>query len=234
MLSPNPAVKFTYQDYLHTPDDQRYELLDGELIMAPAPNLGHQGIDIRLGSLLHTFAQEKGLGEVFSAPCDVVLSDTDVVQPDLLFVSTERAHLLLGGANVLGAPDLVVEILSPSTAGRDRTLKRALYAKHGVKEYWLADPEARTVTVLRLGEDAFEVESHLRRGADADLADARWLHRGPKRNFRRVMKRIRPGIFDAGAEYVLFSLLLLKVFIFLLQCQSAPRRPMLRRPSSES
>ena len=89
----------------------------------------------------------------------MVLSDTDVVQPDLLFVSTERAHLLLGGANVLGAPDLVVEILSPSTAGRDRTLKRALYAKHGVQEYWLVDPDARTVTVLRLDANAFEVES---------------------------------------------------------------------------
>ena len=89
----------------------------------------------------------------------MVLSNTDVVQPDLLFVSNERAHLLLGGANVRGAPDLVVEILSPSTAGRDRTLKRALYVKHGVKEYWLVDPDARTVTVLRLGEGAFEVEA---------------------------------------------------------------------------
>ena len=159
MLSPNPAVKFTYQDYLHTPDDQRYELLDGELIMAPAPNLGHQRIDTKLGWRLAQFVEEKNLGEVFSAPCDVVLSDTDVVQPDLLFVSHRRAHLLLGGANVLGAPDLVVEILSPSTAGRDRTLKRGLYAKHGVKEYWLIDPDARTVTVLRLGESAFEVEA---------------------------------------------------------------------------
>ena len=159
MLSPNPAVKFTYQDYLHTPDDQRYELLDGELIMAPAPNLGHQRIDIKLGWRLAQFVEQRNLGEVFSAPCDVVLSDTDVVQPDLLFVSTERAHLLLGGANVLGAPDLVVEILSPSTAGRDRTLKRALYARHGVQEYWLVDPDARTVTVLRLEEGAFEVES---------------------------------------------------------------------------
>ncbi|MYA22060.1 MAG: Uma2 family endonuclease, partial [Gemmatimonadetes bacterium] len=99
------------------------------------------------------------LGEVFSAPCDVVLSNADVVQPDLLFVSNERAHLLLGGDNVLGAPDLVVEILSPSTAGRDRTLKRSLYAKHGVKEYWLVDPDARTVPVLRLEERAFAVES---------------------------------------------------------------------------
>ena len=159
MLSPNPAVKFTYEDYQHTPEDKRYELLDGELIMVPAPNLGHQRIGIRLGALLHGFAQERGLGEVFHAPCDVVLSNTDVVQPDLLFVSNERAHLLLGGDSVRGAPDLVVEILSPSTAGQDRTLKRALYVKHGVKEYWLVDPDARTVTVLRLGEDAFEVEA---------------------------------------------------------------------------
>ena len=159
MLSPNPAVKFTYEDYQHTPDDKRYELLDGELIMVPAPNLGHQRIGAKLGTQLYTFVEEKGLGEVFFAPCDVVLSNTDVVQPDLLFVSNERAHLLLGGDNVRGAPDLVVEILSPSTAGQDRTLKRALYFKHGVKEYWLVDPDARTVTVLRLGEDAFEVEA---------------------------------------------------------------------------
>ncbi len=157
MLSPNPAVKFTYEDYQHTPEDKRYELLDGELIVVPAPNLEHQRIDARLGVLLYTFVEQRGLGEVFFASCDVVLSNTDVVQPDLLFVSNERAHLLLGGDNVLGAPDLVVEILSPSTAGRDRTLKRALYAKHGVKEYWLVDPDARTVTVLRLGGNAFEV-----------------------------------------------------------------------------
>ena len=157
MLSPTPTVKFTYQDYQHTPDDQRYELLDGKLIMVPAPNLGHQQISISLGAWLYTFVQKQDLGKVFHAPCDVVLSNTDVVQPDLLFVSHERAHLLLGGANVLGAPDLVIEILSPSTAGQDRMLKRALYAKHGVQEYWLVDPDARTVTVLRLDGGAFEV-----------------------------------------------------------------------------
>lgn len=157
MLSPTPAVKFTYEDYQHTPDDQRYELLDGELSMVPAPNLSHQRIGTQLGWRLAQFVAERGLGEVFFAPCDVVLSNTDVVQPDLLFVSRERAHLLLGGANVLGAPDLVVEILSPSTAGRDRMLKRGLYAKHGVREYWLVDPDARTATVLRLGGSAFEV-----------------------------------------------------------------------------
>ena len=157
MLSPDPAVKLTYEDYQHTPEDQRHELLDGELIMVPAPNLRHQRIGMRLGALLHAFVQERELGEVFHAPCDVVLSNTDVVQPDLLFVSSERAHLLLGGDSVLGAPDLVVEILSPATAGRDRTLKRSLYARHGVKEYWLVDPDALTVTVLRPGAADFEV-----------------------------------------------------------------------------
>ena len=159
MLTPNPAIKFTYEDYKHTPDDKRYELLDGELIMAPAPNLGHQRIDARLGSRMVLFVERQGLGEVFFAPCDVVLSDTDVVQPDLLFVSREREHILLGDDNVQGAPDLVVEILSPSTAGRDRTVKSALYARHGVKEYWLADPEAKTITVMLLGEAGFKVEA---------------------------------------------------------------------------
>jgi Uma2 family endonuclease len=75
MVIPNPAIKFTYEDYKHTPDDKRYELLDGELIMAPAPNLGHQRIDARLGSRMVLFVERQGLGEVFFAPCDVVLSD---------------------------------------------------------------------------------------------------------------------------------------------------------------
>ena len=165
MIPLNPAVKFTFEDYRHTPEDQRFELLDGELIKVPAPNLRHQRIGIRLGALLHAFVQQEGLGEVFHAPCDVVLSNTDVVQPDLLFVSDERGHLLLGGDSVLGAPDLVVEILSPATAGRDRTLKRALYARHGVEEYWLVDPDARTVTVLGLGADDFEVVGTYGEGA---------------------------------------------------------------------
>jgi Uma2 family endonuclease len=149
MITPNPAIKFTLEDYKHTPDDKRYELLDGELIMAPAPNLRHQRIDMNLGSLLHAFVKERGLGEVLSAPCDVVLSNTDVVQPDLLFVSREREHLLSGGENVRGAPDLVVEILSPATADRDRGYKRALYGRHGVMEYWLVDPTADTIWIHR-------------------------------------------------------------------------------------
>ncbi len=143
-----PAFKFTCEDYRTAPPDKRYELLDGELLLTPAPNLKHQRLQFRLGSRLGRFIEERALGEFFFAPCDVVLSDTDVVQPDLLFVSRDRRHLLSGGDNVRGAPDLVVEILSPATADRDRGYKRALYAKHGVKEYWLVDPAAETVSIL--------------------------------------------------------------------------------------
>ena len=146
----NVETKLTYADYLKTSDDERYELLNGELVMPPAPLTGHQMISIALASRLYLYADEKGLGTVVAAPTDVVLSDTDVVQPDVLFVSSRRSHILTH-ENVRGAPDLVVEILSPASAERDRTVKLDLYARHGVKEYWMVDPDARTVTVLLRG-----------------------------------------------------------------------------------
>ena len=154
MVTAPPALKRTYADYCRTPDDERYELLDGELVMSPSPNSAHQITVMELGTLLHMFVKARRLGQVFFAPYDVVLSETDVVQPDLLFISNERAYIITP-ANARGAPDLVVEILSPSTAERDRTFKRALYARYGVREYWLVDPDTRTVTVLLLDEDAF-------------------------------------------------------------------------------
>ncbi len=156
-MSSKPVVKFTYEDYRYTPADKRYELLEGELVNAPVPTIPHQRVCMALATRLHAFVKEGGLGEVFAAPCDVLLSNTDVVQPDLLFVSRERSDILLGGDNVRGAPDLVIEILSPSTSGLDRTLKRRLYAKYGVREYWLVDPDAKTVSVLLMGEDGFDV-----------------------------------------------------------------------------
>ena len=118
MATTQPVVKFTYEDYRTTPADGRYELLDGDLIRVPAPNLKHQRVQALVGQTLHRFILHHELGEFFYAPCDVVLSDTDIVQPDLLFVSRERAHLLRNGENVQGAPDLVIEILSPSTADK--------------------------------------------------------------------------------------------------------------------
>ena len=149
------TMKRTYADYLETSDDERYELLHGELVMAPAPLTDHQMVVMELGSQLHTFVKDRGLGAVLSAPTDVVLSDTDVVQPDILFVSNERAHSITP-ENIQGAPDLVVEILSPSTAERDRSVKFELYAQHGVQEYWIVNPDARTITVFLLNEGEFE------------------------------------------------------------------------------
>ena len=164
MATAQPVLKFTYEDYRTTPEDKRYELLDGDLLMTPAPNLKHQRVQFELGSRLGRFVKERALGEFFFAPCDVVLSDHDVVQPDLLFVSRERAHLLSGGDAVRGAPDLVVEILSPATAGRDRGYKRALYARHGVAEYWLVDPADETIAIHRLQDAALVVAHTFGRG----------------------------------------------------------------------
>ena len=164
MTIPNPVVKFTYEDYLNAPEDKRYELLDGELVMTPAPGERHQSVSILLGSKLFQFAYENSLGRIYHAPFDVVLSDVDVVQPDLLFVSNERDHIITP-ANIQGAPDLIVEILSPSTAERDKTFKRTLYANHGVKEYWMVDPTTKDITVLFLGECGYEVVDTCGEGA---------------------------------------------------------------------
>ena len=156
MAIPNPIVKFTYQDYLNTSEDKRYELLDGDLVTIATPGELHQSVSAQLGWRLVQFASENNSGRVYHAPFDVVLSDTDVVQPDLLFISNERDHIITP-ENIQGAPDLVVEVLSPSTATRDRTFKRTLYARHGVKEYWMVDTSAKDITVLLLGDRGFEV-----------------------------------------------------------------------------
>ena len=159
----NVKTRLTYADYLKTSDDERYELLNGELVMPPAPLTGHQMISIALASRLYLFVEEKGLGTVVAALTDVVLSDTDVVQPDVLFVSSQRIHILTR-ENIQGAPDLVVEILSPATSVRDRTIKLDLYAQHGVKEYWIVDSDARMITVLLRDERGFEVAGIYREG----------------------------------------------------------------------
>ncbi len=152
----NVETKLTYADYLKTSDELRYELLNGELVMAPAPLLYHQFILRKLLNAMSAYIDEHKLGELFCSPTDVVLSDTDVVQPDILCVSKQRSHILKS-ESVQGAPDLVVEILSPSTAELDRTTKLELYALYGVGEYWIVDPDAKTIMVLLRGESRFEV-----------------------------------------------------------------------------
>ena len=147
MAQAKPTVKLTYADYCNTPDDERWELLNGELMMAPSPTSIHQAVSRRLFLLLNRFVEDRELGTVFYAPLDVVLSDVSVVQPDLMFVSNARMHILTQ-VNIQGAPDLVVEILSPSTASRDWRTKMDLYAEHGVEEYWVVDPDGQRIWVM--------------------------------------------------------------------------------------
>jgi Uma2 family endonuclease len=148
-------VKFTYEDYKSLPSEGRYELLEGELVVVPSPRTYHQRISGNLEFLLRAFVQEHGLGEIFHAPYDVVLSEETVLQPDIIFIAKEQAHIITED-NVRGAPDLVIEVLSEATAERDRIAKRLLYAKYGVKEYWLVDPARKSLEVLRLSERGFE------------------------------------------------------------------------------
>ena len=150
-------AKYTYEDYLNTPEGERYELLDGELILLASPNEEHQFASVKLVSLMYPYVTARDLGWVFHAPFDIVFSDTEVVQPDLMFISKERENIRTG-ANVQGAPDMVVEILSPSTSRRDWKYKRGLYAKYGVREYWIVDPTNRIVTVVMPQEGALTVK----------------------------------------------------------------------------
>ena len=150
-------VKFTYRDYINLPEseEKRYELIAGELLLLPSPTPIHQDIVGRLFRILYEHVQARKLGTVLISPLDVVLSDKDVLQPDILYISRNREGIITE-QNIRGAPDLVVEVLSPGTADRDRTLKRARYLKFGVREYWIVDPQARSVEVLKAGQSDFE------------------------------------------------------------------------------
>ena len=157
-----PRLKFSVADYMSTPEGSRYQLLDGEMVLAAAPSTKHQDIVGFLYATILHFLTGRSIGRVFISPTDVVLSDHDVAQPDILFVSNERANIITP-ANIQGAPDLVVEVLSPSTEEYDRGYKLALYARHGVQEYWLVDPDAETVEVLALTDEGFAHAATYRR-----------------------------------------------------------------------
>ena len=154
----NRSVRYTYRDYINLPEseEKRYELIDGELYMAPAPTPAHQIIVGRLFRILIEFVEAHDLGDVIFSPLDVVLSDEDVLQPDAVYISRDRKSMITE-QNIQGPPDLVVEVLSPGTADRDRTIKRARYLRFGVREYWIVDPQTRTIEVLKAGETEFEL-----------------------------------------------------------------------------
>jgi Uma2 family endonuclease len=148
-------VKFTYEDYLLFPDDgRRHELIDGEHFMTPSPSTRHQRISRNLLTLLHNYLRQAKAGEAFDAPTDVLLSDMDVVQPDLLFISSHRSSIITERC-IHGAPDLVVEIVSETTRKTDEVIKRKLYERYGVQEYWIVDPELEIIKVFRMTEQGY-------------------------------------------------------------------------------
>jgi Uma2 family endonuclease len=151
--SPRPRSKLTYAEYERIPEDgKRHEILDGEHHVNPAPGTYHQTVSRRIQFQLYEQIELTGRGQVFNAPIDVELSRHDIVQPDLAVVLEER-RAIITPTRIEGAPDLIVEILSPSTSQIDRVLKKELYRRAGVPEYWVVDPEGRTVEQYsRVGE----------------------------------------------------------------------------------
>ncbi|HEV2350964.1 MAG TPA: Uma2 family endonuclease [Terriglobia bacterium] len=154
-------IRLTYDDYCLLPSDgKRYEIIEGELFVTPAPNFLHQIIVTRLTRYLSAFVEDNQIGLVFVSPFDVVFSQFDVVEPDVLYVSKARSSVLTD-KNVQGSPDLVVEVLSPGTAKIDRTIKLKLYARFGVEEYWIIDPEGPAAEVYRHQKGSLELAATL-------------------------------------------------------------------------
>jgi Uma2 family endonuclease len=161
-----PSVRLTYDDFVDFPDDgKRHELIDGEHYVTPSPNTKHQSIVINLTGLIWGYLRENKVGVVFGAPFDVVFSNFDVVEPDLLFISEARRKVLTA-KNIQGAPDLVVEVGSPGTRRRDELIKHQLYERFGVSEYWVVDPDIDVIKVYRLTDGRYTRVSELTLRAD--------------------------------------------------------------------
>lgn len=147
------SSSLTYADLEEFPDDNiRREIIDGELFVSPSPRTRHQEIALRLAVAFHVHVSKHGGGRVLPAPFDVVLSESNVVEPDLVFIAADQAEIL-NDRNASGAPALLIEVLSDPR--RDRVRKRDLYARFGVGEYWLVDPDADRIEVYRLGAKGY-------------------------------------------------------------------------------
>lgn len=149
-------VRFKAEDIWQAPeDDKRYEVIDGELFVSPAPSLQHQNGLFRLAVRIFNWIDPRGLGRIFVAPLAVVLDPESGVEPDLVYVSREHTSII-SERGVEGVPDLVVEVLSPSTEARDRGLKMRRYAAASIPHYWLLDPDRRVLEPYRLAEEGYE------------------------------------------------------------------------------
>lgn len=139
-------------DYWKLPEGELVELIRGRLIMSPSPSSLHQIVVLRLAHVLER-AEESAEGLMLISPMDVIFSDDTILQPDLLYISKDRRNIV--GNRVNGAPDLVIEILSPDSGRRDKTEKLDLYAKYGVAEYWIVDPAAQMIEFLMLDQGRY-------------------------------------------------------------------------------
>ncbi|MFQ5602663.1 MAG: Uma2 family endonuclease [bacterium] len=152
---------YTYQDYIDLPqDDKRYEILNGELNMVPAPSTYHQDVSGNLEFAIRKFLEANPLGKFYDAPVDVVLSEEIVIQPDLLFIRYENSKIITE-KNISGALDLVVEILSPASAYYDLIEKKEIYEQFGVQEYWIVDPKKQWVEIYENSKNKFELDQRL-------------------------------------------------------------------------
>jgi Uma2 family endonuclease len=151
-----PGLKLTYEDFVLFPDDgRRHEIIDGEHFVTPSPNTKHQRALGYVYLLIASWLETQPIGQVFLAPFDVIFSNFDIVEPDLLYFSNERGAQILTPQHVRGAPELVVEIASPGTRARDETIKRRLYERSGVSEYWILDPDVEVVRIYGREEQRF-------------------------------------------------------------------------------
>lgn len=152
------GLKWTYEDYANLPaDGSRHEIIDGKHVVNPSPSTQHQHVSKRLQYQLYTKIELAGLGLLFDAPIDVQLSQFDIVQPDLVVILNENARKITP-SSIKVAPHLVVEIISPSTAGNDRTIKKDLYERSGVNEYWIVDPFEQQVDQWVLCEEKYVLQ----------------------------------------------------------------------------
>ena len=153
-------TKYTYSDYAELPEGAPYQLINGHLVMTPSPTPYHQKVSWRLMKVIDDFleSQSEHIGQAFAAPLDVYFEATEVFQPDLIFIRQEREHII-GEQKIEGAPDLVVEILSEATAYYDLRHKKAIYAKHGVSEYWIVDPMAKSFEIYELRDEGYQLIS---------------------------------------------------------------------------
>lgn len=155
---------YTYEDYAKLPEGTPCQLIGGKLIMTPAPSTYHQEISKRLGYLLYEYAELKQkLGKVFHAPIDVYFEDEETYQPDIIFISNNRVGIIKK-EKIEGAPDIIMEILSPSTAYYDLVHKKDIYAKHGVKEYWIVDPIEKWIESYKNENGKFTLIGRMQKG----------------------------------------------------------------------